>query len=113
MLGLIVLVGVGLVFGYFATQNSINIPINFAGNTIPDLPLYIVIGSALLLGLLISWLISLINSLAVAFKMHGKELTIKDAQKEIVNLENKINELETENTNLKEKLEKAPETDNA
>jgi hypothetical protein len=51
MFSVILLVVIALVFGVFATQNTIGIPITIGSLVIPDVPLYIVLGVTLLIGL--------------------------------------------------------------
>lgn len=106
MFTLILLVIVALGFGYFATQNTLYIPITIANSVIPDVPLYIVLGLTLLLGLSISWIISLLDSFSVAMKLRGKEHTIKDAKHTINDLTKRVNQLEIENAKLKGNVEK-------
>lgn len=106
MFSLILLVVVGLMFGYFATQNTVITPITLAGYPISDTPLYLIIGITLLLGLLLAWIISLSDSIMAALKLRGKEHTIQAAQKTNSALSQKINALEVENARLKGELKK-------
>lgn len=105
MFNLIIFVFLALIFGYFATQNTQNITITLA-SYVTSLPLYIVIGATLLIGLSFSWLISLLDSFSVAMKIRGKESTIKDAKKTIQDLTKQVNQLEIENAKLKGHVEK-------
>lgn len=106
MFTLILLVILGLIFGYFATQNVINVPITLATYTIKDVPLYIVLGITLLIGFGISWIINIIDSIAAMLKLRGKDSTIKNTKATVSSLEKRVNELELENANLKGQLEK-------
>ncbi len=106
MFTLILLVLLGLVFGYFATQNTLHIPITAAGYTIKDVPLYIVLGITLLIGFGISWIINILDSIAAAFKLRGKDSTIKNTKATVSALEKRVNELELENAKLKGQLGK-------
>ncbi len=107
MFSLILLVVVGLLFGYFATQNAVHTQVTLAGYPITDTPLYAIIGVALLLGLLLAWIISLSDSIMAALKLRGKEHTIRDAQKTNKELTQKITSLELENARLKGELKKS------
>jgi uncharacterized integral membrane protein len=100
MFTLILFVILGIMFGYFATQNTQTITITLA-NYATSIPLYIAIGITLLLGLSFSWLISLLNSFSFAMKMRGKNSTIKDSKRTISDLTKHVNELEIENAKLK------------
>ena len=105
MFSLILLVIFAIIFGYFATQNTQTITVTLYNYTISSIPLYIVIGAALLIGLSLSWLISLSGSVSTAMKIRGKESTIKDAKKNIHDLTKQVNQLEIENARLKGKVE--------
>lgn len=104
MFTVILFVILSIVFGYFATQNTQDISITLAGSEILGLPLYLVIGVTLVLGLSFSWLVSLLDSFSTTLKMRGKESTIKDANKTIQELTKQVNDLEIENANLKGKI---------
>ena len=100
MFSVILLVIIALGFGYFATQNSMEIPVTFANMVIPDVPLYILVGVTLLIGLLFSWIISLANSIMFARNLRGKDHTIEDVTKANEALSQRITQLEIENTRL-------------
>jgi len=68
-----------------------------------DTPLYLVVISALLLGLLLAWIFSLVSSFSSKITLHGKENKIKADEKAIAELTKEIHQLELENTRLKEK----------
>lgn len=101
MATLIVTVLVGLILAYFATQNTGNVTLNFLNYTLSSIPVYIVVSGALLVGLFLSWIISLVNSIGTGFAMRGKETKIKDYRKENAELIKRIHQLEIENTRLK------------
>lgn len=105
MFTLILLVLLGLVFGYFSTQNTQTITITLANNIITSIPLYIVIGVTLLLGFTLSWLISLLDSFSVAMKLRKKDSTIKDSTRNVFDLTKRVNQLEIENATLKGRKE--------
>lgn len=96
-----VLIGLGM--GYFATQNTSQISLYFGSYTIQNISIYLVVIGALLLGLLLAWLFSLINSLSSKITLHGKENIIKKDEKNIAELTKEIHQLQLENTRLKEK----------
>jgi cell shape-determining protein MreC len=100
MFSVILLVVIALVFGVFATQNTIGIPITIGSLVIPDVPLYIVLGVTLLIGLLFSWLLSLANSLLFSMRLRDKDSAFAEIQKENEALHQKVIDLEIENTRL-------------
>lgn len=101
MATLIVSLFLGLVIAYFATQNTAVIPLNFLNYSIPGIPVYIVAGGALLVGLFFSWIISLINKITTGLTLRGKEHKISDFKKENAELTKQIHQLELENARLK------------
>lgn len=101
MATLIVTISFGLIIAYFATQNTGSLSLNFLNYTLPAVPVYMVVVGALLLGLLLSWIISLVNDVITGFTIRGKESTIKDYKKENEQLTKQIHQLELENTRLK------------
>lgn len=101
MFSLIVLVVFGIGVAYFATQNTQAISITLAGYPLTGIPLYVIVLGSLLLGFIVSWILSLIGAISSAFKTHGKENTIKDANNQISELTKRVNQLELENEKLK------------
>lgn len=99
MFTLILLVIAGLGMAYFATQNAATIPIMIAGYP-TEMPLYMIVASSLLIGLLFSWVISIFSGISSAFTLHGKDSTIHHANKKIEQLELENRKLEIENTRL-------------
>lgn len=109
MATLIVTVLLGSVIAFFATQNTEVISLSFLNYSLKDIPVYIVIVGALLVGLFLSWIISLINGITTGFAMMGKESAIKDYKKENTELLKKIHQLELENTRLKAETDSPPD----
>ncbi len=86
---------------FFATQNTQAINVTFANTSVPGIPLYIIVLGSLLLGFVVSWIISFFDVIATAFKIHKKENTIKGANKEISALTKRVHQLELENERLR------------
>ncbi len=100
MITLITVVLFGLFIAYFATQNTGNISLNILNYTTPEIPIYIVVVGALLVGLFLSWLVSLANDIGTSFTVRGKENKIKNFKKENEEYLKRIHQLELENTKL-------------
>ena len=98
MLNLIIAIIFGLIIAFFATQNTSVISLHFLNYTIPGIPVYAVVIGALLIGLFLSWIVSVINSITTGFTMRGKESKIKDYKKVTAELTKQIHQLELENT---------------
>jgi len=95
-----------IIFGYFATQNTQTISVVFAGQKLSNIPIFIIIGASFLIGLTLSWIISLFDFLALALKLRGKENTIKSAKSTIHDITKRANELKIENAELKKQKDK-------
>lgn len=89
-----------MIIAYFAIQNTGAVSLNFLNYTIPGIPIYIVIVGALLTGLFISWIISVVNGIGTGFTLQGKESKIKDYKKENAELIRQIHQLELENSRI-------------
>lgn len=101
MFTLIVLVVFGIGVAFFATQNTQTISITLANYPMTGIPLYLIVLGSLLLGFVVSWITNLIDVISSALKIHGKESTIKDANKQISELTKRVHQLELENERLK------------
>lgn len=108
MFSLILLVLVGLGFGYFATQNTQQITLTLANAPVAGIPLYIVIGITLLIGFAICWIISLSDTFSSFLTIRGKNSKIKSSDKDITNLTKRVNQLEIENAKLQGELKSSP-----
>ena len=96
-----ILAGVGLAF--FAIQNTNGVTITFANIPLTDTPLWIIVVVSILIGLVCASYFNVLNLITSAFKLHGKDTTIKGADKTIVSLENEIQRLKVENASLTSK----------
>jgi uncharacterized integral membrane protein len=98
---LIVAVVVGIGFAYFATQNTISVPLMFGPYQLVGIPLYIVVLGALLLGLVLAWIIHLVDLAGTFIQIQSKESKFRASQNTVSQLEHKVHDLELENTKLK------------
>lgn len=101
MLSLIVAILFGLSITYFAFQNSLGVTINLAGYQFTGVPLYIVVISAVLAGIVMAWFISALEGMSSFMSLRRKDSIINDDKKKIKNLEEKTRGLEAENARLK------------
>ncbi len=106
MFNLIILTILAILFGYFATQNTSTVTLVFDVFTLSDVPLYLIIGTSLLFGLALSWLINLVNMIIINIKLKGIRGVVKQSKLTIHELSKKVNSLELENARLNGKLEK-------
>lgn len=101
MFALIVLIVFGIGVAFFATENTQPVSITLARYPFTGIPLYLIVLGSLLLGFVVSWVISLVDVISSALKIHGKDSAIKDGNKQITELNKKLHELELENERLK------------
>lgn len=108
MLSLILLVIFGLGMAFFATQNTGMLHIWLGNYLLSGIPLYVVVIVSLLLGVVASWIISLADNFSSILTLHWKDSELKKAHKTIDELIRDNNELELENTRLKERVNIKP-----
>ncbi len=101
MFALILLVIFGLGMSYFATQNTETVHVFLGNYLIQGIPLYIIAVGSLLLGIFISWLISIVDTFSSKITIHGKVSEIKDAHAIIDRLQQENHNLEIEIAHLK------------
>ncbi len=103
MLLLITLVLFGILSALFASENPAHASITLVNHTFNDIPMYLVVLASLLLGLVISSLIGLVNSISSSLTIRGKNVKIKESGKTVTDLTKRIHQLELENERLKTK----------
>ncbi len=103
MLLLITLVIFGILAALFATQNTANASITIATYTFDGLPMYLIVLASLLLGLILSSVIGLLNSISSSLTIHGKNAELKESDRAVNDLTKRIHKLEIENEHLKTK----------
>lgn len=101
MLVLLVAVISGIAIAYFGIQNSSPVTIRLNDYVWNDVPLYMVIVGSLLVGLFIAGILYLARSVSSKLTIYGKDRAIKKTKHTIAELEQRVRELEVENTQLK------------
>jgi uncharacterized membrane protein len=101
MLTLILFLVVGAIMAYLSQNNFILVTLHLGKYVFSGIPLFYVIIGSFLTGLVLAYLIYLVNSIFTAFTMHGKDNKIKQTKSEVVNLTKRIHQLELENERLK------------
>src|SRR6476659_4335651 len=94
----------GLGIGFFATQNGGLMSLYFGSFVLPNVPIYLAIGGAILLGLFIAWIFYVLQSLSSSMLLHKRESKLKEATRTIAQLTKSIHLLELDNARLKEKV---------
>ena len=98
---LIIAVLFGLGLAYFATQNTMTVPISLGVYQFFGVPLYLIAFGSLLVGLLIAWVIHLVGALGFLLSLKGKDAKIREREFEMSNLRAKLQALEVENSQLR------------
>jgi len=114
MLTLILLLVVSGAMVYLAQNNLTQVTLQLGTYALSGVPLFYVIIGSMLAGLILAYLVHLINAVVVAFSMRGKDSKIKQSKKEIAELTKRIHQLELENEKMKNSSEGVePEDPNA
>lgn len=108
MLNLVIILIFSLAFSFFASTNAISVPINLGPYSFTAVPLYVIVGLSILVGIVISWLTSLVSSISTSMKLRRKDKSIESKKDTIHDMTKKINNLEIENSNLKGELNNDP-----
>jgi uncharacterized integral membrane protein len=106
MITLILIISFGLIFGYFATQNTYSVVIHFLKYSTKPLPLYLIILISIGVGILITMVINFLRWFSTTRKLSRKEKDLRTSQNEIVELTKTVHKMEIENTKLEAELGK-------
>jgi uncharacterized sodium:solute symporter family permease YidK len=77
------------------------VSVNFGSFIINGIPLFYVIIGSILFGLILSYLVHLVNSISTSFTLRGKNNQIKKEKEEVLELTKRIHQLELENEKQK------------
>ncbi|HCC84519.1 MAG TPA: hypothetical protein DEP87_02455 [Candidatus Pacebacteria bacterium] len=113
MLIIILLLILGAVMAYISKFNAVLVNVNLGAYIFNDIPLFYVIIGSLLIGLILSYLVYLVDLLFTSWTLRGKENEIKKFKKEVLELTKRIHQLELENEKLKHNHHQEPQDDNA
>ena len=97
-----VLLSAGIAF--FAIQNKDGVAIHIASYSFKDIPLYIVVLSSLLIGLIIGWVINIIKSFIANRRIYGKDAALRETKRLVAELTKRTHQLEIENEELRGRL---------
>ncbi len=113
MLILILLLVVGSILVYISRFNFVPVSVNLGIVSISDIPLFYVIAGSLIVGLVLSYIVYLFNSISTSFTLRGKNKEIKKNKDEVLELTKRVHQLELENEKLKHSPTNEPEDANA
>ena len=112
MLVLIVAVTVGILFAFFATQNTQGIPLIFGNYRIEDIPIYLVMLVPLAVGILVALFIRIPKDLSQSLTASEHKDELKKLKAELAETTKKAHKFEIENAKLKTELG-APDDENS
>lgn len=101
MLEMILGILVAIIFSFFALQNTQPVTLHLQNYVIDNVPVYLVAITSLLIGIILSFVASLAGSISSAVAIFDKDQKIRNTQKALDKLHDKIDELESENQRLK------------
>lgn len=101
MLALILLLAVGSGLVYLSKFNFVPVSVNLGFYTFTGLPLFYVIASSLITGLVLSYLFYMIQAISNSFAMRSRDKDIRMAKDEVLELTKRVHQLELENEKLK------------
>ncbi len=101
MLNLIVILLAGSSLVYISKYNWVGVPLDLGFYQIANIPLFYVIAGALILGLVFSYIMQLLQSLANSWVLRGKNKVIKEGTEEVLQLTKRVHQVELENEKLK------------
>jgi len=113
MLVLILLLVVGSLLVYISKYNFMPVSVNLGVYVLSNVPLFYVIIGSLVIGLALSYLINLVQSISTSFTMRGKDNEIKKEKGEVLELTKRVHQLELKNVKLEHESGTEPEDKNA
>lgn len=101
MLSLIFLLLVGAAITFVSLQNTAVVSLTFLSYTVADLPIHFVIIGSILVGVLLAYIISFINSISTFMVIRGQHKKIGQEKQEVAELTKRVHQLEIENVSLR------------
>lgn len=101
MLILILLLILGAAMAYLSKFNNTLVPVNFGPYIINDIPLFYVIVGSLVTGLVLSYLVYLVDTIFTSLTIRDKDKEIKKLKTEVLEFTKRIHQLELENEKQK------------
>jgi hypothetical protein len=89
------------------------VSVNFGIYVLNDIPLFYVIIGSLVFGLILSYIVYLVDSISNSFTLRGKDKEIKKNKGEALELTKRVHQLELENEKQKHNSPVEPEDSNA
>ncbi len=113
MLILILFLIIGSFLVYISKFNFTLVNLNLGAFILTDIPLFYIIIGSVTFGLILSYLVYLVNSISASFTLRGKNKEIKKDKDEILELTRRVHQLELEKEKLKHFSDQEPEDTNS
>lgn len=104
MFSLVIVLVSGIAVAIFATQNTQTVLVSFFNYQSFVVPVYIIVLVSMLIGIFISWLLSMVGSISSYFTLREKNKLLGETKYESTNLVKRVHQLELENERLKTEL---------
>ncbi len=101
MLSLIFLLLAGAAITFVSLQNTGEITLTFLTFTFTNLPVPFVILGSVLVGVLLAYVISLLNSISTLMVIRTQDKKIRQEKNEVAQLTKRVHQLEIENVSLR------------
>jgi uncharacterized integral membrane protein len=113
MLILILFLVVGSFLVYISKFNFMPVSVNFGTYVLSDVPLFYVIVGSVVFGLVLSYLVYLVQGISNSFTLRGKNKEIKQGKDDVLELTKSVHQLELENEKIKHDPSIEPEDKNS
>lgn len=113
MLIIILLLILGTTMVYISKFNDMLVSVNLGFYAFNQIPLFYVIIGSLLTGLILSYLVYLVDLIFTSWTLRGKDREIKKSKSEVLELTKRIHQLELEKEKLKHSSQQEPADPNA
>ncbi len=100
MLILILSLVIGSMLVYISRFNFQPVSVNLGFTVFSGIPLFYIIVGSLVIGLVLSYLVSVMQSISTSFILHGKNVEIKKNRDEVLELTKRVHQLEIKNEKL-------------
>lgn len=94
----------GILFAFFATQNTSFVNIRFGQYLLTGMPIYLVVLMSLLVGLFIASIFSFFGWASSSLRIAGRDYRIRNDEKAISDLKENLQKLKEENEVLREQV---------
>jgi|SRR3989344_2879800 len=100
MLVIILSLIVGTLLVYISRYNFQPVSVNLGFTVFSGIPLFYIIVGSLVIGLALSYLVSVMQSISTSFILRGKNIEIKKKKDEVLELTKRVHQLEIKNEKL-------------